>query len=194
MADLTQVCAMPVQLSAEIRARGVPGETVTAWLTRDESSPSRSRGTAFFTVEVGLSWAPLLGHVLIVDTRGNPKKYTYQKAAEWLGKNMPGRAVALVLTVADSTAVAPAWTARRVHAMAQDAADFATNLPDYLNAAHAKKDKVADWLESDRKDAILRAVRAVELCAYFAETMADGGFLVGVFFRVSACIDDQHVP
>ena len=113
MADLTQVCAMPVQLSAEIRARGVPGAAVSAWLTRDESSPSRSRGTAFFTVEVGLSWAPLLGRVLIVDTRGNPKKYTYQKAAEWIGKNMSGRAVALVLNVPDSAPAAPAWTAPR---------------------------------------------------------------------------------
>ncbi len=174
MRNPQQICAMPVQISAEIRASGNSGETISAYLTRDETSPSRSRGVSVFTLEIELSWLEKMGRVLVVDKSGNPKRYTYEKAVLWVGKNMPGRAVALVLNIENSAAVAPAWTARRVQAMSADADALNAALPTYLQAAQAKKAKVADWLESGRKDDILQAARAVDWCDYFRRATAPG--------------------
>lgn len=173
--NLQQICALPVQISAEIRARGVDGAAVSVWLARDDSSPNRSRGTALFLMEVGLSWAPDLERVLLVDKRGNPCRAEYKKWAEWIGKNMSGRAVSLSLHVPNSAAVPPAWTARRIQAMADDAASVSTVLPVYLQAAQAKKNTAAQWMESARKAEILGAARAVEWCDYFRRTTGPTG-------------------
>lgn len=173
-----QVCALAVQVVAFLRAR-VPGETdddlVEVWLRRDEKSPSRRRGEPKYLIEIGFSWAPDMGLVLLTDGRGYGKRFSYRAAAEWVGKSLHGRAVHLAIHVQDASSVPPAWTKKRMDSLEKAVQDL--DLPGLIQAAQDKRATVTQWVDSQRKSDVLAAAQVVEWCAYFARATAPGGTL-----------------
>lgn len=173
MIDEYQVCALPAQIAHELRAASADGETVSVYLTRLDGSPNRRRGNSFFSVEVSMSWMPEMGRVLVVDARGNVKKFAYAAAAAWVGRVMPGRAVVLSVNVQDASAVSPAWTEKR--AASVNAAAAAVDHVGIAAAADAKRATVELWLGGTRKTEVLSAARAMDWCVYFDAARAPGG-------------------
>lgn len=175
MTDAYQVCAMPAQIAHEIYTGGAVGQMVRVYLTRMATSPNRRRGVAIYSIAIELGWAPKMGRILLVDSRGAAKGMTYADAADWVGRVMPGRDVWLQIHVEKAGEVSPSWTRGRVAAVQAKAA--AIDGAALTAAADAKRATVTQWATSTRKTDALATARALDWCAYFDKARAPGGSL-----------------
>lgn len=148
------------------------GQMVRVVLAQDSFGVSRARAETRYTVEVFMPWVIGDQAISLCDARGYSLRWTFGDVARWLSRSLPGTYHAVTLEVWDAASLPAKWTEARLHAHADK---FAAIDPGAMRAdAAAKAQKVAGWVDSDRKSAILGAASVMEEVAARVELIRAG--------------------
>lgn len=148
------------------------GKLVRVVLAQDSFGVSRARAETRYTVEIFMPWVIEGQSIGLCDVRGYSLRWTFHDVARWLSRSLPGTFHAVTLEVLDAASLPAKWTEARLQAHANK---FAAIDPGAMRAdAAAKAQKVAGWVESDRKYAILGAASVMEEVAARVELIRAG--------------------